>query len=71
MFLRLTDEHNNLIVINADKIDAVCLENNKNKIETRVCMVSGCYFTVKETVSEISLLLQSAGKVLKYGESEK
>ena len=70
MFLRLTDEQNNLIVINADKIYAVCLENNKSKVETRVFMVNGGYFIVKETVSEISLLLQSAGKVLKYGERE-
>lgn len=68
MFLRLTDEQNNLIVINADKIYAVCLVNNKSKVETRVFMVNGGYFIVKETVSEISLLLQSAGKVLKYGE---
>ncbi len=68
MFLRLTDEQNNLIVINANKIDAVFLAYNKSKVETRVFMVDGGYFIVKETVSEISLLLQSAGKVLKYGE---
>lgn len=66
MFIKLTDSDNNLIVINIDRIDAVYLKNNKNKTETRVCMANCGYFTVKETVSEISLLLQSLGKIAQY-----
>lgn len=68
MFLRLTDENNNLVIINANNVYAIYLATTKKGCETRVCMTNRSYFCVKETVSEISLLLQSAGKVLKYGE---
>lgn len=70
MFLRLTDENNNLVVINVNNVYGIYLATTKKGCETRVCMTNQAYFCVKETVSEISLLLQSAGKVLKYGESE-
>lgn len=65
MFLRLTDSDNNLVLVNTDKIDAVFLGTVKGKRLTKVGLTNNCYLHVKETVSEISLLLQAAGRVIK------
>ncbi|MCM1195144.1 MAG: hypothetical protein NC332_04335 [Firmicutes bacterium] len=64
MFIKLTDENNDLILINIDKIVSVCLCSYKNKVFTKICIIDGGYFEVKETVSEISLLLQYVDKVI-------
>lgn len=65
MFLRLTDKQNNLQLINCNCIDAIYLDNVKGQSVTKVCLTSCCYLLVQETVSEISLLLQAANKVIK------
>ncbi len=65
MFLRLTDLDNNLQLINIQPIDGICLGQTKHgEVFTKICFESGIYFAAKETVSEISLLLQKAGKVI-------
>lgn len=65
MYLRLTDTDNNLLLINADKVVAFFLETVKGIPVTKIGLENGYYLTVKETVSEISLLLQEANKVIK------
>ena len=64
-FIRLTDLDNNLQLINADNIDAVYLSHYKGQVITKVGLHCGVYVAVKETVSQISLLLQDAGLVIK------
>ncbi len=65
MFLRLTDIHGDLILVNIEKICDISLGNFKGQIVPVVNFVGGFSRVVKETVSEISLLLQSGGKVVK------
>ncbi|MCM1195365.1 MAG: hypothetical protein NC099_06260 [Corallococcus sp.] len=65
MFLRLTDINGNLILINADKVVDVSLEKYKQDFLYTVHLVDGSFVFVRETVSEISLLLQSSNRVIK------
>lgn len=65
MFLRLTDLDNNLVLVNIDQVDCVHIRNHKGKTCCAVSFVNCSYVVVKESVSEISLLLQAAGKVIK------
>lgn len=65
MFLRLTDLDNNLQLVNCNSIEAIYLAIYKGKTVTKVGLNGGVYLTCKETVSEISLLLQAADKVIK------
>lgn len=64
MFIRLTDLENNLRLVNINQIDCIGFVCVKGNLRTRVSFVSCTYIEVKETVSEISLLLQAGGKVL-------
>ncbi len=65
MFLRLTDLENNLQLINIELIDGIYLgQTKRGEVFTKICFTSGVYFSAKETVSEISLLLQKAGKII-------
>lgn len=65
MFLRLTDINGNLILVNLDKVADFSLETYKKEQRYAVCFVGGSYVFVQESVSEISQLLQSAGKVVR------
>lgn len=65
MFLRLTDINGNLILVNTDKVIDITLETFKQGQRYTVWFVGGPYVFVQETISEISLLLQAAGKVIK------
>lgn len=64
MFLRLTDLDNNLVLINCNRIDAIFLNVVRGKTVTKIGLDNSCYLLVKETVSEISLWLQAANKVV-------
>lgn len=64
MFLRLTNLDNNLQLINCNSIDAIFLDVVKRRTVTKIGLSNGCYLIVKETVSEISLWLQAANKVV-------
>lgn len=64
MFLRLTDVNGNLILVNTDNVLDVSLETYKQKQYYTVLFVDGTFVFVRETVSEISLLLQKANKVI-------
>lgn len=66
MFLRLTDINGNLILVNLDKVADFSYEKySKSEWRYAVFFVGGSFVFVQESVSEISLLLQSAGKVVK------
>lgn len=64
MFLRLTDPQNNLQLINCNDIAAIYLDTVKGKTVTKIGLNNGCYLLAKESVSDISLFLQNAGKVV-------
>lgn len=64
MFLRLTGLDNILRLINCDHITAIYLDVVKGKNVTKIGLIDGCYLAVQETVSTISLLLQSANRVV-------
>lgn len=64
MFLRLTDINGNLILVNTDKVVDFSLETYKQKQYYTVRFVDGSYVFVQETVSQISLWLQEANKVI-------
>lgn len=66
MFLRLIDINGNLILVNTEKVVDFSLEKEKHSNELRptIHLVDSSYVFIKESVSEISLLLQEAGKVL-------
>ncbi len=66
MFLRLTDINGNLILVNLDNVADFSYEKyNKSEWHYAVVFVGGSYVFVQESISEISLLLQSVGKVVK------
>lgn len=66
MFLRLTDINGNLILVNLDKVADFSYEKySKTEYRYAVYFIGGTCVYVQETVSEISQLLQSAGKVVK------
>ncbi len=64
MFLRLTDLKNNLVLVNIEKVACFHLRNEKGMLCCGVAFGNGNYIPVKESVPEISLLLQAAGKVV-------
>lgn len=65
MFLRLTDINGNLILVNLDKVADFSLETYKKEQYYTVYFVGGSYVFIQESVSEISQLLQTAGKVVR------
>ena len=65
MFLRLTDINGNLILVNLDKVADFSLETYKKEQHYAVYFVGGSYVFIQESVSEISQLLQTAGKVVR------
>ena len=58
-FLRLTDLYGNLQLINLDHVDSFYLSEYKGQMITKVGLSAGVFLPVRETISEISLLLQS------------
>lgn len=64
MFLRLTDINGNLILVNTDKVLDFSLETYKQQQHYLVRFADGSYVFVQETVSQISLWLQEANKVI-------
>ena len=64
-FLRLTTLDGSLQLINFNHVDSVYAGVYKGQSITKVGLSCGVFIPVKETVSEISLLLQGANLVVK------
>lgn len=65
MILRLTELNGNLILLNVNLIESIYLDSTKNGDCTVVALSNKRWTYVRETVSEISLLLQSSNLVIK------
>ena len=64
-FLRLTGMDDNPVLINIDRVESIYIGTHIRQTITNIGLSSGVLILVRETVSEISLLLQAAGRVIK------